>query len=144
MICVQIKKSLGWVFKTLPFLLESSLALLEKFCYLWSSSKLQRTVFWTRFGVNENLNRLKKMELEGALDITRGLKNNLLMGWFFQVLQLVASPGSEASSRKLMSFIHSFIYSSLGQKCSMLFTECQEGGSGRGSWPRVLQTALAI
>lgn len=94
MICVQIKKSLGWVFKTLPFLLESSLALSEKFCYLWSSSKLQRTVFWTWFGVYENPNGLKKMDLEGALEITRGLKNSLLMGWLFQVLQLVASPGS--------------------------------------------------
>ena len=44
-ICVQIKKSLGLVFKTIPFLLESSLTLLEKFWYLWSSSKLQGIMF---------------------------------------------------------------------------------------------------
>lgn len=44
-ICAQIKKFLGLIFKTFSFLLESSLALLEKFWYLWSSSKLQGIMF---------------------------------------------------------------------------------------------------
>lgn len=61
------------------------------------------------------------MELEGALEIIRGLTiaSFLLMrkpglrkmGWLFQDLQLAALPGSDVSIGKLMSVIHSlFIY----------------------------------
>lgn len=54
------------------------------------------------------------------------------MGWLFQVLQLVALPGSDVSIEKLMSVIHSLFIYPLVTYAQCFFTECQEGGSSHG------------
>lgn len=95
------------------------------------------------------------MELEGALEIIRGLTiaSFLLMrkpglrkmGWLFQDLQLAALPGSDVSIGKLMSVIHSlFIYPLVIYAQCFFLQNVRKESQAMGSWLWVLQTDLVI
>jgi len=88
------------------------------------------------------------MELEGALEIIHGLNNSLPFtnektseenGVAFLSPSVSSIAWSEASVRKLMSVIRSFIYSSLGADMLSAFYRM----SGRRVKPRFLAVGFA-